>query len=164
MTLLSAVKTNNIPLVWRELNTECSQEELDSALQEAASNGAEEVVQILLNDRRADPVACDPLAKNYAINAFETRCHALHMAAYKGFETIVDMLLRDKRSDPASGNYRAIKLALKAEHVRVLRIIDNYFYDNYILYKPQLGTVLTDKLNRLLAQEPAASASVVRHS
>ena len=78
-----------------------------SHLEEAASNGHDEIVSMLLRDERVDA----------------RECNALLFACQNGHAQVVSILLKDPRMDPTALDYECLLVALDQGHQHVVQVL-----------------------------------------
>lgn len=141
----------------------------------ASSRGFTEIVQLLLNDGRADPTD----DSNYALYIASKNDHvdvvrlllqdprvdpsaddncAIRIASENGHVDVVRLLLEDPRVDPSADDNQAIRYASENGHIEVVRLlledprVDPSAYNNYaIWYASKNGHV---EVVRLLLEDP----------
>ncbi|KAJ3012190.1 UNVERIFIED_CONTAM: hypothetical protein HDU68_001338 [Siphonaria sp. JEL0065] len=86
----------------------------DRVLRGVARKGFPEVVRVLLDDLRTDPV-------NPGVN----NNFPIRIAAANGHLHVVRVLLRDRRVDPSADNQLAIKAASAKGHLEVVKVLED---------------------------------------
>jgi hypothetical protein len=145
------------PIFTRLLTLEKHKEklgDLNNLFEEAVGLNNVELLELLLQDVRADP----SVKNNYAIR----------LASCKGHLTVVDRLLQDPRVDPSANNNEAIRRASENGHLAVVNRllqdsrVDPSVDDNYaICFSSEKGHL--DVVDRLLQDErvdPSANDSI----
>lgn len=86
----------------------CNQNKLHYYINRASEFGCNDLMSLLLLDKRSDPSSYD----NYPII----------ISSFYGHHQIVDLLLKDKRVNPSHNNNQAIKIAIKLNHLDLVKV------------------------------------------
>ena len=139
--LVDAARRGDALKVKQRLYNSVEVEEFASAaLLAAAKRGHDDVVRLLLNDRRADPADDESfglcfaasrghvkvvtlLLKDGRANPASWNSDALWAAAWYGHVRVVKAFLRDGRADPTASDFKALMVDLEGRHTEVVAIL-----------------------------------------